>query len=230
LHSVYDLFISDVFQDHTNVWTLGKSPINLTELQIMLLNYRDRDIAATLYEGFLYGFKIHYSGPRTAVDSKNLKSVFQHPSLVLEKVQSEIELGRIAGPFHNRSISPIGLVPKKTAGFRLITHLSRPSFESVNSTGTCFIQKIYAPSSSLLQGKYLSFSPSPLRLNIFRLFMILSLTQLYRYTPDIVLFSTATFKYTYLRRIGQEYSANVSWSTFQSLKRIQPLPVQSKLI
>ena len=42
-------------------------------------------------------------------------------------------------------------------------------------TGTCFIQKIYAPSSSLLQGKHLPFSPSPLRLNIFRLFVILSL-------------------------------------------------------
>jgi hypothetical protein len=36
---------------------------------------------------------------------------------------------------------------------------------------------------NLLQDKYLSFSPSPLRLNIFRLFVIL-------------LFSTATFKYT----------------------------------
>jgi hypothetical protein len=33
--------------------------------------------------------------------------------------------------------------------------------------------------------------------NIFRLFVILSLTQLYRYTPEIFLFSTATFKYTY---------------------------------
>jgi hypothetical protein len=61
------------------------------------------------------------------------------------------------------------------------------------------------PSSSLLQGKHLPFSPSPLRLNIFRLFVILSLTQLYRYTPEIFLFSTATFKYNYpLRRIGQE--------------------------
>jgi hypothetical protein len=48
--------------------------------------------------------------------------------------------------------------------------------------GTCFIQKIYAPSSSLLQGKHLPFSPSPLRLNIVRLFVILSLIQLYRYT------------------------------------------------
>jgi hypothetical protein len=33
-------------------------------------------------------------------------------------------------------------------------------------------------------------------------------TQWYRYTPEIFLFTTATFKYTYrapLRRIGQEY-------------------------
>jgi hypothetical protein len=80
-------------------------------------------------------------------------------------------------------------------------------FFRMNSTGTCFIQKIYAPSSSLLQGKYLPFSPSPLRLNNFRLFVILSLTQLYRYTPEIFLFSTATFKYIYrspLRRIASD--------------------------
>jgi hypothetical protein len=97
-------------------------------------------------------------------------------------------------------------------------------------TGTCFIQKIYAHSPSLLQGKHLPFSPSPLRLNIFRLLVILSLTQLYRYTPEIFLFSTATFKYNYrapLRRIGQEYSANVVCFIFQSLKRIQPLPARS---
>ena len=81
----------------------------------------------------------------------------------------------------------------------------------------------YATFSSLLQGKHLPFIPSPLRLNIFRFFVILSLTQLYRYTPKIFLFSTASFKYKYrapLRRIGQEYSAKVAFSIFQSLKRI----------
>ena len=79
-------------------------------------------------------------------------------------------------------------------------------------TDTCFIQKIYAPSSSLPQGKHLPFTPSPLRLNIIRLFVILSLTQLYRYTPEIFLFSTATFKYKYrapLRRIGLRNSQPV---------------------
>ena len=51
---------------------------------------------------------------------------------------------------------------------------------------------------------------------------------LYCYTPEIFLFSTATFKYKYLaplRRIGQKYSAKVTFSIFQSMKRIQPLPV-----
>ena len=93
----------------------------------------------------------------------------------------------------------------------------------VYSIGTCFIQTIYVPCSSLLQGKHLPFSSYALRLNIFRLFVILSLTQLYRYTPEIFLFSTATLKYTYrapLRRIGQKYSVNVAFSIFQSLKRI----------
>ena len=59
--------------------------------------------------------------------------------------------------------------------------------------------------------------PSPLRLNIFRLFVILSLTQLYRYTPEIFLFSTATFKYTPpLRRIGQEYFSVIETDTATS--------------
>jgi hypothetical protein len=68
--------------------------------------------------------------------------------------------------------------------------------------------KYMPPSSSLLQGKHLPFSSSPLRLNIFRLFVILSLTQLYRYTPEIFLFSTATFKYTY-RAPSDELDKNI---------------------
>ena len=58
-------------------------------------------------------------------------------------------------------------------------------------------KKYMLPPLLYFQDKHLPFSPSPLRLNIFRLFVILSLIQLYRYTPEIFLFSTATFKYTY---------------------------------
>jgi hypothetical protein len=59
-----------------------------------------------------------------------------------------------------------------------------------NTTGTCFIQKIYALPLPYFKVNICPFSPSPLRLNIFRLFVILSLTQLYRYTPELFLFST----------------------------------------
>jgi hypothetical protein len=38
--------------------------------------------------------------------------------------------------------------------------------------------------------------------------VILSLTQLYRYTPDIFLFSTATFEYTY-RTPSDELDKNI---------------------
>jgi hypothetical protein len=81
------------------------------------------------------------------------------------------------------------------------------------STGTCFIKKYMPPSSSLLQGKHLPFSPSPLHLNIFSLICdpfadpIISLHSR-DISPEIFLFTTVTFKYTYrapLRHIGQEY-------------------------
>ena len=55
-----------------------------------------------------------------------------------QKIQSEIEKGRVAGPFINRPIktlrvSPISLVPKKEPNqFRLIHHISYPPGNSLN--------------------------------------------------------------------------------------------------
>jgi hypothetical protein len=75
-----------------------------------------------------------------------------------------------------------------------------------------------------VQGKHLPFSPSPLRLNIFRLFVILSLTQLYRYTPEIFLFSTATFKYIYrapLTQIGRCHPNPANSETMRPLLGFQ---------
>jgi hypothetical protein len=70
-------------------------------------------------------------------ETKKLKSVLENPHIALEKVENEIQLGRIAGPFQyspisNLRCSPIGVIPKKTSGWRLITHLSYPTFGSVN--------------------------------------------------------------------------------------------------
>jgi len=91
----------------------------------MLKQYPDCDNAVILENGFRYGFRIHYTGPRTSLDCKNLKSVYQHPQVALQKLQSEINLGRIMGPFRQRPISnircsTIGIIPKKTRGLGLL--------------------------------------------------------------------------------------------------------------
>ena len=134
------MFIVYLFSASTKecIWSLGKSPIDVERLSQLLIEYPNNSASKIIFEGFKYGFPIHYSGPRTPVDCQNLKSIIQHPIKTQDKIQSEIDLGRISGPYEKRPISnlrcsPIGLVPKKTGGFRLITHLSFPPGNSVNS-------------------------------------------------------------------------------------------------
>jgi hypothetical protein len=69
----------------------------------------------------------------------NHKSVSVNPSIVAKKLEKELALNRIAGPFNvppikNLIVSPLGLVPKKEPGqFRVIHDLSYPKGNSVNS-------------------------------------------------------------------------------------------------
>jgi hypothetical protein len=61
----------------------------------------------------------------------------QSPLAAKEKIENEIQNRRIAGPFSKRPIwnhrcSPVGIVPKKFSGYRLITHLLYPPSNSVN--------------------------------------------------------------------------------------------------
>jgi hypothetical protein len=94
--------------------------------------------ATYLISGFQTGFRLGYFGPRQPSMANNLQSCYQHPDITLNKIQSEVQACRIKGPFTSRplpnlQISPIGLVPKKTANqFRLIHHLSYPEGLSVN--------------------------------------------------------------------------------------------------
>jgi hypothetical protein len=52
------------------------------------------------------------------VETKYLKSVLENPRIALEKVENEIQLGRIADTFQyspvtNLRCSPIGVIPKR---------------------------------------------------------------------------------------------------------------------
>ena len=94
---------------------------------------------AYLLEGFSEGFRIcnFISSPRDK--DKNLNSANSHPEVVNDKLQKELQHGRLLGPlksspFPNAVISPLGLQPKKVPGeFRVIHDLSYPPLTSVNS-------------------------------------------------------------------------------------------------
>ena len=103
----------------------------------MLITFPDRNAAKFISDGFEYGFPINYTGPRVKIETKNLISVLQDPIKAKEKLNSEIKLSRMADPFDKRPISnlrcsPIGTIPKKTGGIRLITNLTAPIGNSVN--------------------------------------------------------------------------------------------------
>lgn len=83
---------------------MWNSPINLPILSKFLSVYPDREAAPILYNGFIYGFRIHYAGPRVPYESINLKSVLNNPAIASEKVMIEVNAGRIAGPFSYRPI------------------------------------------------------------------------------------------------------------------------------
>ena len=104
-------------------------------------------LRASLYLGFTKGFDVGFRGH---VNSKseitNLKSCNLSPEAVSKFLNSEVSLGRMAGPFSKPpfeyfQVSPIGLVPKKDSdNFRLIMDLSSPSGSSIND----FIHDIFS--------------------------------------------------------------------------------------
>ena len=100
--------------------------------------YPNKIAAQILKDGFTFGFKLAYQGSRVAREAKNLKSIDNLLDKALEKLDKEVKLGRIAGPFQSMPlpdliISPIGLVPKSEPGkYRLIQHLSYPDGSSIN--------------------------------------------------------------------------------------------------
>ena len=95
-----------------------------------------------LVDGFSNGFRIPSYINRSAVSTSgyaNHSSACVHSNFVNTKLNHELALGRVAGPFASPTppdliISPLGVVPKKTPGeYRLIHDLSFPKDNSVNS-------------------------------------------------------------------------------------------------
>ncbi|XP_021367155.1 uncharacterized protein LOC110459297 [Mizuhopecten yessoensis] len=124
-----------------NVNLLKKSklptPIKVQVFLTHLAGY-PQDKFQFLKMGFTEGFSLQYYGSRRFRTSKNLKSALDNVSVLKQKIEKEISLGRIQGPFQtppfpNLQVSPLGLVPKKELNeFRVIHHLSYPQGTSIN--------------------------------------------------------------------------------------------------
>jgi hypothetical protein len=110
-------------------------------LDALLENYPITEDKIKLSEGFKNGFRLEYKGPRISITTKNLKPAVENKFITrekLQKLQKEVKLERRAGPFPTKPIStlrtsPICIVPKHDGGWRLITHLSYPPGQGVNS-------------------------------------------------------------------------------------------------
>ncbi len=106
-------------------------------LEVKLQGY-DPGKVTFLVDGFTFGFNLGFAGAQTARVSTNLTSALNNPTIVSEKLDTEVKCGRLAGPFidmplENFCVSQIGVVPKKQAGsFRIIHHLSYPTNGSIN--------------------------------------------------------------------------------------------------
>ncbi|XP_063772971.1 uncharacterized protein LOC134909710 isoform X2 [Pseudophryne corroboree] len=100
--------------------------------------YPNKRDAKFLFDGFKFGFRLPVASEVSVRAQRNLQSARALPTVLREKVDKEVRLGRMEGPFRSPPvddlvISPVGVVPKKTPGvFRLIQHLSYPPGASVN--------------------------------------------------------------------------------------------------
>ncbi|KAJ1214052.1 hypothetical protein NDU88_001680 [Pleurodeles waltl] len=126
--------------------TIAPSPITFSTLAHIFKGYPRPVERELLFRGFSEGFRIPYSGPAVTRGANNLRSAREAPGVVQEKLEKELQLGKVAGPFSqpplpNFIVSPLGIVPKKEQGkYRMIYHLSYPKGSSVNDyleAGTC---------------------------------------------------------------------------------------------
>ena len=65
----------------------------------MLSSYQNLEHARRLINGFRFGFSLHFTGDRVPLQARNLRSARDYKSVLLKKLQVEIELRRIVGPF-----------------------------------------------------------------------------------------------------------------------------------
>ena len=105
------------------------TPIKVNKLGPLLANYDDKKF---VIEGLTTGFDLGYQGEQASQRCNNNLTVNANPDTALAKVNKEVSLNRIAGPFKDVPFphfkcSPLALREKSTPGqYRLLHNLSHP--------------------------------------------------------------------------------------------------------
>lgn len=88
-----------------NILSLGIciSPVNIDKSQYWPLLYHNPLIAHKLLHGFRHGFSLKLTGTRIALCCKDMVSATDNQNHLLTKLQKEILLDRIFGPFKHFS-------------------------------------------------------------------------------------------------------------------------------
>ena len=117
------------------------SPLVVSRFQVELCNHPDRAAVSFVLTGLRDGFRLGFS-PSSCVlksASANMLSASHHPLVIDDYIQTEVALGRVAGPFPDMPfphlhISRFGVIPKSNqpGKWRLILDLSSPEGHSVN--------------------------------------------------------------------------------------------------
>ena len=113
------------------------TPLRRSAFEHELKAHPDKAWVSWLLNGIDNGVSTGYNGPHFSYTARNLTSALQHPEVVDDELQKEVESGRILGPFcqpplKNLRTSGLGAVPKKNGKWRVILHLSAPEGLSIN--------------------------------------------------------------------------------------------------
>ena len=114
------------------------TPLRPQNFARMLSNYPCPQFVDALLTQLTTGFDIGYHGAHLDLQAPNLTTASQYPSAIDHYLHSECKQGRMAGPFDEPPFSPfhcsgMGVVPKQDGSWRVITHLSAPEGESINT-------------------------------------------------------------------------------------------------
>ena len=116
------------------------SPIVVDRLQYELRNYPHPDKAAYVIQGLRHGFHLGFNHKISLKSaSGNMASAIANPQVIDNYLHTEVQLGRVAGPFlwppfQSRHVSRFGAIPKRNqpGKWRLILDLSSTTGHSVN--------------------------------------------------------------------------------------------------